>query len=116
MYYSGDFPNFFLPVDRVFGFEIPVTRRGKPNGSMLVTGQLKRMTPQLREELADLVADMLVADVTRQESSPTPATPPAAPPSTASPPGLSPQPPAAGSRPGPRRTRRFTGPSHDRRG
>lgn len=72
MYYSGDFPNFFLPVDRVFGFEIPVTRRGKPNGSMLVTGQLKRMTPQLREELVDLLADMLVAEVTRRESSPTP--------------------------------------------
>src|SRR2546427_6940682 len=101
MYYSGDFPNFFLPVDRVFGFEIPVTRRGEPNGSMLVTGQLKRMTPQLREELVDLFADMLVADVTRRESSPTPATPPAAPPSTASEPAPSLPPRAARTLPWP---------------
>ena len=116
MHYSGDFPNFFLPVDRVFGFELPVTRRGKPNGSMLVTGQLKRMTPQLREELVDLLADMLVAEFTSRGSSSMPATPPVAPPSTASPPGLSPQHPAAGSRRGPRRSRRSTGPSRDRPG
>src|SRR5438445_4194244 len=30
-YYPGDFPNFIMPVDRVFGVEIPVTRRRKPS-------------------------------------------------------------------------------------
>ncbi len=62
--YSGDgFPNFFLPIGRVFGAEIPVTRRGKPNGTVLMAGQFKRMTPEVREELIDLLVDLLVADL-----------------------------------------------------
>jgi hypothetical protein len=32
MYHPGEFPHFFLPHDREFGVEIPVTRRGKPKG------------------------------------------------------------------------------------
>jgi hypothetical protein len=66
MYLGTDFPNFFLPLGRVFGAEIPVTKRGKPNGSVLMTGQFKRMTPELEHEIAGLLADMLVKDYLAQ--------------------------------------------------
>ena len=66
MYLPGDFPNFFLPVGRVFGVEVPVTRYRKPSGSMLVTGQFKPMTRALRENLAEILADALVEEVERQ--------------------------------------------------
>jgi hypothetical protein len=62
MYLPGEFPNFFLPLGRVFGVEIPVTRHRKHAGSLLATWQLKPMTPELRRELADRLADALVAD------------------------------------------------------
>lgn len=63
MYLGAGFPNFFLPIGRVFGAEIPVTRRGRPNGSVLMTGQFKRMTPELREQIVDLLADARVVDL-----------------------------------------------------
>jgi hypothetical protein len=69
MYLPGDFPNFFLPVGRPFGVEVPVTRYGKSSGSMLVTGQLKPMTSALREDLADILADAFVEELERDPPS-----------------------------------------------
>jgi hypothetical protein len=63
MHKPGEFPNFFLPNGRVCGVEIPVTRWRKPAGSVSAIWQFKPMTPKLQEELVDLLADLIVADL-----------------------------------------------------
>jgi hypothetical protein len=60
MHRLGEFPNFYLPIGRGFGAEIPVTKRRKPAGSVWMTGQFKPMTPALEKEIVRLLADMLV--------------------------------------------------------